>query len=118
MSDLLKAARAALPGLDWTPVDSERCGWFTVAATFEVLPAWWSVRIDLADDGSTLATIAPGGYPKAFDDVPAAAQWLRAQVEARRDALTAALGDAPQAVDGRSVSATGARTGASIAGII
>ncbi len=84
MSDLLAAARAALPGavvLAATGVDVELeiAGIYFAAGPDDDGDVWCSAGEDEGDSG-----------PFTVDE---AAQWLRAQVEARRDALTAALGD-------------------------
>lgn len=92
-NDLLAAARAALPGLTFE-VDS--------ANAEAVVFAVYGARIETCginhENGKFVAWLDNVGQC-APTTCKSAAKWLRAQVEARRDALTAALGDAPQAVE-------------------
>lgn len=87
MSELLKAARAALPGLEWDGDDCE-------------------VGADIPDMGVATLWRAPSSMQAQLSMFTAstmpmppvdAAEWIRAQVTARRDALDAALGEVPRA---------------------
>lgn len=83
MSDLLTAARQALPGLEW------HCDGIAVAWAY---PEGGAGRVGInGRDGNYHAYLRDRSDHHKTPE--AAAQWLRAQVTARRDALDAALGE-------------------------
>lgn len=87
MTTLLTAARQALPGLEWAKMASQVCAkvhdhWAGMSPTVD-----GRVRVWLGDLLEHHATATE------------AAQWLRAGVEARRNALDAALGDSDRGAE-------------------
>jgi len=84
MTTLLDAARQALPGLSWE--EDGACVLAVVARVF-IDP----VGIGMSKGGKWVAWAGSDG--PTYDTPEAAAQWLRSQVQARRDALDAALGE-------------------------
>ncbi len=81
MTDLLAAARQALPGLEWTEIGPE------VRAYIGQQLVYLTGR---GSDG-VFVYAGPDSH-RWMPTIDEAAQWLRAQVEARRNALDAALG--------------------------
>ena len=88
MTALLDAARQALPGLEWeTDGESAVCRVSSAPHELHLSP--------LRGTNPELVFCGSDGYGAwaRFRSIDEAAQWLRAQVTARRDALDAALGD-------------------------
>lgn len=82
MSDLLTAAQQALPGLEWTEIGPEVRAYIGQQLVY------------LTDRGSDGVFVYAGlDSHRWMPTIDAAASWLRAQIEARRDVLDAALGD-------------------------
>jgi hypothetical protein len=88
MTTLIEAARQALPGLDWKP-DGDDCGVFYAKCAIGTL-----YIVEPMDEGEEFgASMGCDDETVLFPRTTDAAQWLRAQVTARRDALDAALGE-------------------------
>jgi hypothetical protein len=88
MTTLLDAARQALPGLDWGQEDG--------SAVYRMPMAPHDTHLSARTGANPAMThcVADGyGQWRQFKSAAEAAQWLRAQVTARRDALDAALGE-------------------------
>jgi len=82
MSDPLTAAQQALPGLEWTEIGPEVRAYIGRQLVY------------LTDRGSDGVFVYAGpDSHRWMPTIDEAAQWLRAQVESRRNALDAALGD-------------------------
>jgi hypothetical protein len=88
MSDLLTAARQALPGAKW-----EEMGDGQVAA--KLYDRWGGMRP--TPDGRVAAWF--GDAYKRHNTPKSAAQWLRSQILSRRDALDAALGESDRGTE-------------------
>lgn len=82
MSQLLDAARRALPGCEWTEIGPEARSFIGKQLVY---------LTDRGSDG-VFAYAGPDAH-RWLATADEAAAWLRAQVEARRDTLNAALGD-------------------------
>ncbi len=98
MSALLDAARQALPGLEWTEIGPEVRAYIGQQLVY------------LTGRGSDGVFVYAG--PDSHRWVPtidAAASWLRAQVEARRAALDAALGESDRGTNAEKLAAIQAR---------